>query len=218
MCPSCTREWWDRDPIAVLRQATFTGAAPNISDAYTINGQPGDLYRCSSKDSGVKNDNAETVRLPLDSGERILLRIINSALNQQLFFSVANHKLTVVGADAAYTKPFTTTVVMLGPGQTTDVLLTADQPPARYYMAARAYDSAQNAPFDNTTTTAILEYKGACYTKKGQSSKPVFPRLPAYNDTPTVTAFTSRFRSLTTAKVPTKIDESLFFHDRVWVL
>ena len=33
----------------VLRQALFTGAAPNVSDAFTINGQPGDLYRCSSK-------------------------------------------------------------------------------------------------------------------------------------------------------------------------
>lgn len=42
-------EWWDRDIISVLRQALFTGAAPNVSDAYTINGQPGDLYRCSSK-------------------------------------------------------------------------------------------------------------------------------------------------------------------------
>lgn len=159
----------------------------------------------------VLNGNAETSRLPVDSGDRILLRVINSALNQQLFFSVANHKLTVVGADAAYTKPFTTTVLMVGPGQTTDVLLTADQPPASYYMAARAYDSTQNAPFDNTTTTAILQYKGACNAKKGQSSKPVFPQLPAYNDTPTVTAFTRQFKSLSSGKVPTKIDESLFF-------
>ncbi|KAF5744471.1 laccase-3 [Tripterygium wilfordii] len=35
----------------VLKLATFTGAPPNISDAYTINGQPGDLYRCSKKAS-----------------------------------------------------------------------------------------------------------------------------------------------------------------------
>lgn len=42
-------EWWDANPIDVLRQATQTGAAPNISDAYTINGQPGDLYKCSSQ-------------------------------------------------------------------------------------------------------------------------------------------------------------------------
>lgn len=42
-------EWWDANPIDVLRQATRTGAAPNVSDAYTFNGQPGDLYKCSSK-------------------------------------------------------------------------------------------------------------------------------------------------------------------------
>jgi len=33
----------------VLKLASITGAAPNVSDAYTINGQPGDLYRCYSK-------------------------------------------------------------------------------------------------------------------------------------------------------------------------
>ena len=42
-------EWWDRKVISVLRQALFSGAAPNISDAITINGQPGDLFRCSSQ-------------------------------------------------------------------------------------------------------------------------------------------------------------------------
>lgn len=44
-------EWWDANPIDVVNEATRTGGAPNISDAYTINGQPGDLYNCSS--SGV---------------------------------------------------------------------------------------------------------------------------------------------------------------------
>lgn len=44
-----TGEWWKRDPLSVLRQAQKTGAAPNISDAFTINGQPGDLYKCSSQ-------------------------------------------------------------------------------------------------------------------------------------------------------------------------
>lgn len=42
-------EWWDANPIDVVRQATRTGGAPNVSDAYTINGQPGDLYKCSSQ-------------------------------------------------------------------------------------------------------------------------------------------------------------------------
>ena len=45
---SFTGEWWNRNPIDVVNQATRTGAAPNVSDAFTINGQPGDLYQCSS--------------------------------------------------------------------------------------------------------------------------------------------------------------------------
>lgn len=34
--------------MSILQQALNTGIAPNVSDAYTINGQPGDLYQCSS--------------------------------------------------------------------------------------------------------------------------------------------------------------------------
>ncbi|XP_038707867.1 laccase-3-like [Tripterygium wilfordii] len=231
--PILLGEWWDRNPMDVLKLATFTGAPPNISDAYTINGQPGDLYRCSKK--GVQlcnhsrawyefyqilayitpdtclNLNAETVIFPVDSGETILLRIINSAMNQELFFAVANHKLTVVGVDASYTKRFTTNVIMIAPGQTTNVLLTADQPPARYYMAAHAYNTA-NAPFDNTTTTAILAYKSApCCAKKGKSAAPIFPKLPGFNDTSTATAFTAKIKSPSRVNVPTRIDENLFF-------
>ncbi|XP_071929878.1 laccase-5-like [Coffea arabica] len=195
-------EWWDANPMDVVREATRTGATPNVSDAFTINGQPGDLLKCSS--------NGTTI-VPVDSGETNLIRVVNSGLNQQLFLTIANHKLTVVGADASYVKPFTTSVLMLGPGQTTDVLITTDQPPARYYIAARAYASAQGAPFDNTTTTAILEYKTAPCPAKGVSIKPILPSLPAFNDTATATAFGKSFRSPRKVPVPTDIDESLFF-------
>ncbi|KAG8371528.1 hypothetical protein BUALT_Bualt13G0097300 [Buddleja alternifolia] len=203
--PILLGEWWDRDIISVLRQAQFTGAAPNVSNAYTINGQPGDLYKCSSRD---------TTKFYVNSGETVLLRIINAALNQELFFTVANHMLTVVGNDAAYNKPFTTRVVMIGPGQTTNVLLTANQSPSRYYMATRAYATAQNAAFDNTTSTAILEYVSiSCSSKTCIPPRPLLPILPRFNDTPTVTAYTSQLRSLPSenAKVPTKIDKNLFF-------
>lgn len=148
--------------------------------------------------------NVGTIKYSVNSGDTILLRVINAALNQQLFFTVANHKLTVVATDAVYTKPFTTTVIMVGPGQTTDVLLTANQKPGRYYMAARAYATARNAPFDNTTTTAILQYKSA-------TSPPILPRLPAYNDTNTVTAFSNQIKSPGKTDVPLKIDENLLF-------
>lgn len=159
----------------------------------------------------MTNANAETTVFSVESGETVLLRIINAALNQELFFAVANHKLTVVGVDAAYTKPFTTSVIMIGPGQTTDVLLTADESPSRYYMAASAYATAQNAAFDNTTTTAILEYVSEICSARTQSSRVLLPRLPAFNDTTTATAFTAGLRSPSKVSVPNNIDENLFF-------
>ncbi|KAK8613169.1 hypothetical protein V6N13_100939 [Hibiscus sabdariffa] len=40
-------EWWNANVVDVLDQAIATGGLPNISDAYTINGLPGNLYQCS---------------------------------------------------------------------------------------------------------------------------------------------------------------------------
>lgn len=198
--PIILGEWWNRNPIDVVNQATQTGAPPNISDAFTINAQPGDLYPCSSSD---------TYSLSVKAGESYLLRIINAALNAELFFSVADHVLMVVAVDASYTKLLHTGVVMLGPGQTTDVLLIANKPVGKYYIAARAYASAQGIPFDNTTTTAILDYEGS------SSSSPVSPNLPNYNDTATATQFSTSLRSLASPEhpvnVPLNIDENLFF-------
>eukprot|EP00253_Pinus_taeda_P023741 PITA_23741 len=118
--------------------------------------------------------------------------------------------MTVVAVDALYTKPFQTKFLMLGPGQTTDVLLVANQRIGTYYMAARAYSSGQGVPFDNTTTTAILEYEGGSTT-----STPVMPNLPFYNDTQTVTSFADRLRSLASQDhpvlVPQTVDENLFY-------
>lgn len=54
-------EWFNVDPEAVINQALQTGAGPNVSDAFTINGFPGPLYNCSS--NGIKL----TIRISLFS-------------------------------------------------------------------------------------------------------------------------------------------------------
>uniref|UniRef100_A0A2N9J4G6 Laccase n=1 Tax=Fagus sylvatica TaxID=28930 RepID=A0A2N9J4G6_FAGSY len=41
------REWWKQDILKIYNETVVTGGAPNVSDAFTINGQPGDLYPCS---------------------------------------------------------------------------------------------------------------------------------------------------------------------------
>ncbi|KAJ6362933.1 hypothetical protein OIU78_003177 [Salix suchowensis] len=98
-------------------------------------------------------------KLKVQKGKTYLLRIINAALNTELFFKIANHKMTVVAVDASYTVPYITDVVVTGPGQTVDVLLAADQEVGSYYMAANAYVSDGGAPL-NSTTRGIVLYEG----------------------------------------------------------
>lgn len=196
--PIILGEWWKARIDRVVKQGMKSGGALNSSDAYTINGQPGALYPCSSKGTTV---------LTVEKDKTYLLRIVNAGMNGQLFVGVAGHKLTVVEVDAVYTKPLQVSYILIAPGQTTNVLLTADQVPGSYYLAARPYI----APFvtmDNTTTTAIIVYATA-------SSAPLLPSLPAFNDTPSAASFSTSLRSLASpqfpAQVPLEVDRHLFF-------
>ncbi|RDX63793.1 Laccase-17 [Mucuna pruriens] len=204
-------EWWNADPEAVITQALQTGGGPNVSDAYTINGLPGPFYNCSAKD---------TFKLKVKPGKTYLLRLINAALNDELFFSIANHSLTVVEVDAIYVKPFDTDTILIAPGQTTNVLLKTKShyPNATFFMSARPYVTGLGT-FDNSTVAGILEYEVPSHSlhsttsiKKLSLFKPI---LPALNDTSFATNFANKLRSLASsqfpANVPQKIDRQFFF-------
>ncbi|RVW26833.1 Laccase-14 [Vitis vinifera] len=147
-----------------------TRADPNASDSLLINGQPSDLYPCSK--SG-------TFKLTVDHGKTYLLRIINAALHEALFFSIAKHKMTVVGT------------------------YEANQRPDHYYMAAKTYSIAPIAQnfYDNTTTTAIVHYRGY-YTPSSPLS---LPHFPAYNDTNASVQVMVGLRSLADAEHPSNV-------------
>ncbi|KAH9610314.1 hypothetical protein KSS87_015172 [Heliosperma pusillum] len=205
--PMIFGEWWNADTEAVINQATKTGGGPNVSDAYTINGLPGPLYNCSAKD---------TFKLNVKPGKTYLLRLINAALNEELFFSIANHSLTVVDVDAVYIKPFETDIIIITPGQTSNVLLKTKpyHPGARFLMMARPYVTG-NGTFDNSTVAGILEYH---HTTTSTSTKklPFFkPNLPALRDTSFVSNYTNKLRSLNNAQfpanVPKNVDKHFFF-------
>lgn len=205
--PIILGEWWKADVNQVLAEALRTGGAPNISDAYTINGQPGDLYECSEQG---------TFTAQVENGKTYLLRVINAAVNVEHFFGVAGHRLTVVGTDASYTKPFVTDFIMITPGQTMDLLLVADAPintssssNNRFYMAAKPYASAAGVNYDDTTTTAILEYITPGRNGTVVDSSPVFPSLPANNDTDAATTFVAQLRSLASEEHPVDVPQTI---------
>ncbi|KAI0502110.1 hypothetical protein KFK09_017056 [Dendrobium nobile] len=195
-------EWWNADTEAVINQATKTGLAPNVSDAHTINGHPGPIASCVSSQDGYK--------LKVKSGKTYLLRIVNAALNEDLFFKIAGHKLTVVEVDAVYTKPFTVDTVVITPGQTTNVLLTADKTLGQYLVTASPFMDAMIVAVDNKTATATLHYEGTL------SSSPITNvKVPPRNATSIATSFATSLLSLNSKKypanVPQEVDHSLLF-------
>ncbi|CAL9168589.1 unnamed protein product [Musa hybrid cultivar] len=197
-------EWWKADTEAIIHQALQTGGGPNVSDAYTINGLPGPLYNCSAKD---------TFKLKVKPGKTYLLRLINAALNNELFFSIANHTVTVVDVDGVYVKPFDAETLLISPGQTTNVLLHAKPyyPNAMFFMTARPYATGSGT-FDNSTVAAVLEYQNpsrsspAVFTKNLPLHKPT---LPAFNDTSFAANFTGRLRSLATTRFPANVPQTV---------
>ncbi|KAJ1408871.1 Multicopper oxidase, type 1 [Sesbania bispinosa] len=178
-------EWWNNDVEEVEKQGNRMGLPPNMSDAHTINGKPGPLFPCSEK---------HTYAMEVEKGKTYLLRIINAALNDELFFAIAGHNMTVVEVDAVYTKPFTTQAILIGPGQTTNILVQANQVAGRYFMATRTFMDAP-IPVDNKTATAIFQYKGIPNTVL-----PSLPQLPSGNDTSFALSYNKKLRSLNSAQ------------------
>ncbi|GAB4824437.1 Laccase-17 [Ancistrocladus abbreviatus] len=201
-------EWFNADTETVIRQALQNGGGPNVSDAFTFNGFPGPLYNCSSAN--------DTFKLKVKPGRTYMLRIISAALNDDLFFSIANHTMTVVEADAVYVKPFKTNILLIAPGQTTNVLLkTKSNPPSTtFLMAVSPYFTGQGT-FDNTTAAAILEYHMPNKSSTPNITVKALPPLPSINDTSFAGNFSRRFRSLANsqypANVPQTVDKHFFF-------
>ncbi|KAG5618913.1 hypothetical protein H5410_018737 [Solanum commersonii] len=190
-------EWWNGEIEDIENDMKLYGSGPKTSDAYTINGLPGPSYPCSNKDTFIQT---------IEIGKTYLLRIINAALNDELFFAVANHTLTVVEIDAVYTKPFTTKAIMITPGQTTNVLITANQIPdstGTFVMAARPYLTSV-FPFDNSTTIDFLKYKipNTKITKTPVKSFTLPSNLPQMEDTQFATKFTEKLKSLGSPEYP----------------
>ncbi|KAJ0743207.1 putative laccase [Helianthus annuus] len=193
-------EWWKSDTEKVINDALKSGLAPNVSDAHTINGHPGPVTGCQSQGG---------FQLSVENGKSYMLRIINAALNEELFFKIAGHKLTVVEVDATYVKPFTTDTIVIAPGQTTNAIITATKSSGKFMMAASPFMDSPIA-VDNKTATATLHYTGTLSTTSTTLTIP-----PPQNSTATANNFIDSLRSLNSKKfpanVPLKIDHSLYF-------
>nr|PNR52063.1 hypothetical protein PHYPA_008437 [Physcomitrium patens] len=197
-------EWWNGDTQLVEENAMRKGSAPNVSDAATINGYPGPLYKHSRPH--------DIFTLNVVPGKTYQLNLVNSALEVSYYFAVANHSLTVVALDASYVRPYTTDFIYLSPGQTADVLLSTNMTRGRYYMAATVFSVVplKDLGIPMNTTTALLKYPDY-----RSSVAPILPELPDHNDTGPRQNFIDNLRSINITReqnpVPLAVDRHLMF-------
>lgn len=135
-----------------------------------------------------------------------LLRIVNSILNEEMFFAIANHNMTVVGSDGAYVKPFSTNYLFITPGQTMDVLVTANQPSGSYYMVLTPFLDTDSS-YDNTTSRALIKYIGN--SKTTQTSNIPTPTFPNISDSLPAQLFVVRLKSLADAAHPISVPKNI---------
>ncbi|KAF8103787.1 hypothetical protein N665_0185s0059 [Sinapis alba] len=194
-------EWWKSDTENVINEALKSGLAPNISDAHVINGHPGLVPNCPSQGN---------FKLAVESGKTYMLRLVNAAMNEELFFKIAGHRFTIVEVDAVYVKPFTTDTILIAPGQTTTALVSAARPSGKYLIAAAPFQDSAVVAVDNRTATATVHYSGTLSATPTKTTSP-----PPQNATSVANSFVNSLRSLNSvtypAKVPTTVDHDLLF-------
>ncbi|XVF29920.1 hypothetical protein REPUB_Repub16aG0012300 [Reevesia pubescens] len=194
------QSWYNGDYKQIIDQALATGVGPDQPNAYAINGHLGDTYGCP---------NDTIFRIQVDYEKTYLLRIINAAMNEPKFFAITNHSLTLVAQDASYVRRFTSDYIFINPGQTMDVLVSANQNVGQFYMATRPFSDASFTPVD-FITTGIFEYT----TSEGGLNASLIT-LPARNDTNAANNFVSQIRNANVTQnpplnVPTDIDRRVY--------
>lgn len=102
--------------------------------------------------------------------------------------------------------PHHSSAILIAPGQTTNVLVRANQMPGRYFMAVRPFIDAPIL-VDNKTATAIQGIPNTVL--------PTLPHLHSPNHSTFALSYNKRLKSLKTtnfpAKVPLKVDRNLLY-------
>jgi len=140
-------------------------------------------------------------------GKTYMLRMINAALNYDLFFKIANHNFTVLAVDASYTEDYYTDIIVIAPGQSADVLFTANQPNGSYYMVASPYVVNFDDHDKNIARGTVI------YDNAPPSSEPIMPTMTPADDTDTTFKFygnvTGKVGAPHWVPVPVDVDEHM---------
>ncbi|KFY14466.1 hypothetical protein V492_02594 [Pseudogymnoascus sp. VKM F-4246] len=125
-------------------------------------------YDCSLVTDGTPCKKVPYAKFKFTAGKTHRLRLLNSGAEGFEYFSIDGHVMTVIANDFIPVVPYNTTVVTLGIGQRTDVLVHAHGSSTDSFWM-RANMSAICSRTDNPNVPAAIYYDDADSTKDPQS-------------------------------------------------
>lgn len=118
--------------------------------------------------------------MTVTKGKTYRLRVLNAAVQSTFKFYIDGHSFKVIAADFVPIEPFETNIININNGQRYDVIFTADQPSANYWMR-----SDVQAPCSNVTNgldiKAIVHYDDA---PTGEPTSEAYQYTPECIDEP----------------------------------
>nr|GFB56719.1 L-ascorbate oxidase homolog [Tanacetum cinerariifolium] len=115
----------------------------------------------------------------VDQGKTYRLRISNVGLTTSINFRIQGHKMLLVETEGTHTLQNTYSSLDIHLGQSYSVLITADQPPANYYMVVSTRFTSQVL-----TATSILRYSNSGGSKGRGGGPPGWQNLTASGPRP----------------------------------
>jgi FtsP/CotA-like multicopper oxidase with cupredoxin domain len=154
---------WTHETSDAMYSAAQTSGPPTLDNGL-ING------------TNVYGDLGSRFETTFVSGTSYRIRLVNAAIDSMFKFMIDGHNLTVISMDFVPIVPYTTSVLSIGMGQRYDIIVTASEDTADYWLRAIPQttcsdnDNADNIMgiirYDSTSTsdptTTAFTYTDSC--------------------------------------------------------
>ncbi|KAH0026884.1 multicopper oxidase, partial [Aureobasidium melanogenum] len=201
--PVILSDWYHEDYYTLVEQ-TMSKASDKTpqpaSNNNLINGKMN--FPCYENVNCTAN--AGVSKFPFTSGKKHRLRLINMSAEAMQKFSIDGHKMTVIANDFVPVEPYEVSVVTLGVGQRTDIIVEADGSPTDSVwmrsnikhcsltdgtvdeaVAAIYYENADNTTIPTSKSSVTTTQLSYCNNDDLSVTKPFFPITPDPNPSTT---------------------------------
>lgn len=144
-------DWYYGGADTISSRIEHTNGAPPPSDNVLFNGS----------NINPKGAGGQYYRVPLMSGKKYLLRLINPSTENMFTVSLVNHQFSVIATDFVPVVAFTTSLIFMGIGQRYDVVITANQAIGNYWFNVTFSATGACGGSNNPAPAAIFSYVGA---------------------------------------------------------